>query len=96
MAMGSDESSLGGDKTDSGHLTGAANIAEKNTAGPRTDKEYVPEEAMRPPMENQDHHVGRGGAGNVHEHHNKKAEDGEKPKGLVDKLRAKIKGMLKK
>lgn len=38
----------------------------KNATGPNVGKEMVPEEAMRPSMENQDYHVGRGGAGNEH------------------------------
>lgn len=53
-------------------------------------------------MENTDYHVGRGGAGN--EHH---AEGGDKkdaaaaghkegPKGLADKLKAKVTGLFKK
>ncbi|PSR99385.1 hypothetical protein BD289DRAFT_479522 [Coniella lustricola] len=81
---------------------GAANIVNKNNAGPRVDREVVPEEAMRPSMEDQDYHVGRGGAGNEHhapghDHHhhdNKNKADG--PKGLADKLKAKLTGMLKK
>lgn len=80
---------------------GAANIVDKNAAGPRTDKEVVPDVAVRPSTDNQDHHVGRGGAGNEHiapeheRHHNKKKE-GESPTGLADKLKAKIMGVFKK
>ena len=49
---------------------------------------------MRPSQEG-DFHVGRGGAGN--EHHNKKAVDKEHPpKGLADRLKAKIMGVFKK
>lgn len=81
---------------------GAANISDKNAVAPRTDKEVVPPEATRPSMENTDYHVGRGGAGN--EHH---AEGGDKkdaataghkegPKGLADKLKAKVTGLFKK
>lgn len=85
---------------------GAANIIEKNAAGPRSDQELVPEEAIRPSMENQDHHVGRGGAGNEHhapghEHGHKDEKKPEKagptaPTGLADKLKSKIIGVFKK
>lgn len=61
----------------------------------------MPEEAIRPSSENQDYHVGRGGAGN--EHH---APEEKKPDkapgttaahtGLADKLKAKIVGVFKK
>lgn len=53
---------------------------------------------MRPSTDNQDYHVGRGGAGNEHhapghEHH----KDGKvAPKGLADKLKAKVLGIFKK
>lgn len=76
---------------------GAANIIGKNASGPRPDKEVVPEEAIRPSTENQDYHVGRGGAGN--EHHapeEKNASGSTAPTGLADKLKAKIVGMFKK
>lgn len=90
------------------NCTGAANIVEKNADAPRSDKEHVPQEAIRPSMDDQDHHVGRGGAGNEHhapghEHHHHKdktpeegglAKDG--PKGLADKLKAKVMGVFKK
>lgn len=89
---------------------GAANIVGKNATGPRSDKELVPEEAMRPSMENQDYHVGRGGAGNEHhapgqEPPHKEEKKPEKaapasgataPTGLADKLKSKIVGVFKK
>lgn len=62
----------------------------------------MPELAIRPSMDNQDHHVGRGGAGNEHHHHseedNNKKKDGAKeaPRGLADKLKAKLTGVFKK
>lgn len=85
-------------------LTGAANIVDQNAAEPRTDKEVVPDAALRPSTEDQDHHVGRGGAGNEHlapghEHHHddgKKKVEGKAHKGLADKLKAKIVGVFKK
>ncbi|ROV99987.1 hypothetical protein VMCG_06172 [Cytospora schulzeri] len=87
---------------------GAANIADKNASGPRTDKEVVPDVALRPSTDDQDHHVGRGGAGNEHlapghehNHHDKngKKKEGEastSPTGLADKLKAKVLGVFKK
>ncbi|KAF3762357.1 hypothetical protein M406DRAFT_357423 [Cryphonectria parasitica EP155] len=88
---------------------GAANIIGKNAAEPRQDKEVVPEEAIKPSMENQDYHVGRGGAGNEHhapghDHKDKQVAAGEEGattasagrKGLADKLKAKITGIFKK
>lgn len=84
-------------------LKGAANIVDHDAAGPRTDKEVVPDAAMRPSTEDQDHHVGRGGAGNEHlapghehKHDGKKKETGSSPTGLADKLKAKIMGVFKK
>lgn len=52
-------------------------------------------------MENTDYHVGRGGAGNEHHAEGGKdaaAADGHKagPKGLADKLKAKVTGIFKK
>lgn len=55
----------------------------------------MPDGAVRPSTENQDYHVGRGGAGN--EHHaegHTKTKDG--PKGLADKLKEKVLGVFKK
>ncbi|KAJ4408241.1 hypothetical protein N0V82_009727 [Gnomoniopsis sp. IMI 355080] len=81
---------------------GAANIVDKNAEAPRTDKEVVPPEAVRPSMENADYHVGRGGAGNEHHaeggHKDAAAAAGHKesPKGLADKLKAKVTGIFKK
>lgn len=83
---------------------GAANIVDKNAEAPRTDKEVVPPEAVRPSMENSDYHVGRGGAGNEHHAEQKDgaaataaaAGHKEGPKGLADKLKAKVTGLFKK
>ncbi|CAN8099468.1 unnamed protein product [Discula destructiva] len=81
---------------------GAANIMDKNAAAPRTDADVVPPEAVRPSMENKDYHVGRGGAGNEHlaEGHGKTADaqagHKEAPRGLADKLKAKVTGIFKK
>jgi len=55
----------GGDGAFSTGRGGAANI--ENPGKPAAlggGKDVVPEAAMRPSMENTDHHVGRGGAGN--------------------------------
>lgn len=63
----------------------------------------MPEEAIRPSTEDQDHHVGRGGAGNEHraaghEHHHEHHHKGgaTAPQGLADKLKHKIMGAFKK
>lgn len=79
-------------------LLGAANISGKNADAPRTDREVVPDESVRPSTENQDYHVGRGGAGNEHhaEHPGKDGAAKEGPKGLADKLKAKVFGVFKK
>lgn len=52
-------------------------------------------------MENTDYHVGRGGAGNEHHAEQKDpaaaaAGHKEGPKGLADKLKAKVTGLFKK
>lgn len=60
----------------------------------------MPPEAIRPSMENTDYHVGRGGAGNEHHAEQKDAAAAaghkEGPKGLADKLKAKVTGLFKK
>lgn len=60
----------------------------------------MPAEATRPSTENQDFHVGRGGAGNEHhapeEKKPEKAPGSTAPTGLADKLKAKIVGVFKK
>lgn len=75
-------------------FTGAANISDTNAAAPRTDREVVPDAALRPSTDNQDHHTGRGGEGNVQRAH-KEGEDNTH-KGLADKLKAKVLGVFKK
>jgi hypothetical protein len=55
-------------------------------ATPRKDDMIIPEVALRPSMEQENYHVGRGGKGNVH-----LAEEGPKhPEGLADKLKNKL------
>ncbi|KAL2260133.1 hypothetical protein VTK26DRAFT_5960 [Humicola hyalothermophila] len=82
---------------------GAANIGDagvKQTA--RTDKDMVPEAAIRPSSDNVDHHTGRGGAGNefiVNKKPESVTENKEVPAapiGLADLLKAKIFGAFKK
>lgn len=73
---------------------GAANISDANAVAPRTDREVVPDAAIRPSTENQDHHTGRGGEGNVQRAHKEGEEDTHK--GLADKLKAKVLGVFKK
>lgn len=57
--------------------------------------DVVPAEATRPSTENQDYHVGRGGAGNEH-HAPEEKKASTAPTGLADKLKAKIVGVFKK
>jgi len=67
---------------------GAANIGSPGLpATKRSDNEIIPEQALRH-SEDQDHHVGRGGAGNE-EHVHKKPEV-KTHVGLADKLKMKI------
>lgn len=87
-------SSLGSQTYLTGFI-GAANISDANASAPRTDREVVPEAATRPSTENQDHHTGRGGEGNVQRAHKEGDEKGTH-KGLADKLKAKVMGVLKK
>ncbi|KAI1428143.1 hypothetical protein F5Y12DRAFT_711458 [Xylaria sp. FL1777] len=79
---------------------GAANIADKETpAAPRTDKDVVPAEAIRPSLDG-DFHTGRGGAANVvHAPEKDGAAAASKPppnQGLADKLKHKIFNIFKK
>ncbi|RWA06153.1 hypothetical protein EKO27_g8950 [Xylaria grammica] len=80
---------------------GAANIADKEApVAPRTDKEFVPAEAVRPSVDG-DFHTGRGGAANVVHAPEPKDESGAATKpppnqGLADKLKYKIFGVFKK
>ena len=67
---------------------GAANIGSPGLpATKRSDNEIIPEHALRH-SEDQDHHVGRGGAGNE-EHVHKKPEV-KTHVGLADKLKMKL------
>ncbi|KAI9731480.1 MAG: hypothetical protein M1834_004600 [Cirrosporium novae-zelandiae] len=52
------------------------------------DKDVVPEVAMRPSMENENYHTGRGGEGNVHLAD--KRSTTPKHDGLADKLKHKL------
>ncbi|GAW16108.1 hypothetical protein ANO14919_055310 [Xylariales sp. No.14919] len=80
---------------------GAANIADKEApVAPRTDKDFVPAEAVRPSVDG-DFHTGRGGAANVVRAPEPKDESGAATKpppnqGLADKLKYKIFGVFKK
>ncbi|KAJ2975111.1 hypothetical protein NUW58_g8448 [Xylaria curta] len=85
-------------------VTGAANIADKEIpTAPRTDKDFVPAEAVRPSMEG-DFHTGRGGAANVVRAPETQGESAPAPaaaakpstQGLADKLKNKIFGVFKK
>ncbi|KAH6657525.1 hypothetical protein BKA67DRAFT_532732 [Truncatella angustata] len=85
---------------------GGGNIGDKGIAPTvRQDADIVPEAAVRP-LEDEDVHTGRGGAGNVHigpEHKKKKVIDGaahEEPPAshgsVADKLKHKVLGVFKK
>lgn len=67
---------------------GAANIGSPHQkATVRKDEVAIPEVALRPSMENENFHVGRGGGGNVH----LAGPEGTKhPEGLADKLKNKL------
>jgi hypothetical protein len=82
---------LVGDHGDGAFSTGrggAANIGSpKVAATQRKDDISVPEVALRPSMENENFHAGRGGAGNVHLG-NPPAP--KQPEGLADKLKNKL------
>jgi hypothetical protein len=58
----------------------------------RNDKEVIPEIALRPSTEG-DHHVGRGGSGNVEKE--KPKLGARHPTGLADKLKMKLFGKKK-
>ncbi|EKD19318.1 uncharacterized protein L3040_009241 [Drepanopeziza brunnea f. sp. 'multigermtubi'] len=68
---------------------GAANIGSPGMAATkRKDDMAIPEVALRPSMEDQDFHTGRGGGGNVH-----KADAFRKPAhpiGFADRLKNKL------
>jgi len=67
---------------------GAANIGSpKVAATARKDEIAIPEVALRPSMEGENYHTGRGGGGNVHV-----AEPAapKHPEGLADKLKNKL------
>jgi hypothetical protein len=52
----------------------------------RKDEVAIPEVALRPSMDKENYHVGRGGEGNIHV-----APSGQKhPEGLADKLKNKL------
>jgi hypothetical protein len=67
---------------------GAANIGSpKVGATTRKDEIAIPEVALRPSMEDQNYHTGRGGQGNAH----LSGPQGNKhPEGLADKLKNKL------
>ncbi|CAK7201062.1 hypothetical protein SEUCBS139899_003763 [Sporothrix eucalyptigena] len=86
---------------------GSANIGDRASrrSVERTDRQVVPDVAVRPSAELSDYHTGRGGAANVHlgpESEKKKAgsssgEGGPPPMvSLADKLKQKLTGAFKK
>ncbi|CAK7266985.1 hypothetical protein SEPCBS57363_002371 [Sporothrix epigloea] len=90
------------------NITGSGNIGDGNVRRSieRADREVVPEAAVRPSVDGNDYHTGRGGAANVHlspEHETKTSgsvspSGGAPPPmvGLADKLKMKITGAFKK
>jgi len=82
---------VAGDHGDGAFSTGrggAANIGSpKVKATERKDEMAIPEQALRPSMENENFHTGRGGAGNEHFAEPIKAAH---PVGLADKLKNKL------
>jgi hypothetical protein len=80
--------------------TGAANIGDAGTPSTgRADKDVVPEAAVRPSRD-EDHHTGRGGAGNTNIVAKVKSNEAKPaptaPVGLADLLKKKIFGVFKK
>ncbi|TQS33355.1 hypothetical protein Golomagni_06305 [Golovinomyces magnicellulatus] len=91
---------------------GAGNIGDIGaTTTARKDADIVPDVAVRTPLDEQDFHTGRGGAGNEHHKHDdahkveEKAHhdhgqhhssDSDAPVSLADKLKGKLFGALKK
>ncbi|KAH8814982.1 hypothetical protein F5884DRAFT_158982 [Xylogone sp. PMI_703] len=74
---------------------GAANIGSPGLkADHRKDNEVVPEVALRPSMDKENFHTGRGGEGNVHIAESKSSKS-KHPEGLADKLKYKIFGRKK-
>ncbi|RQM07007.1 hypothetical protein DH86_00000143 [Scytalidium sp. 3C] len=75
---------------------GAANIGGSPAlkADQRKDHEIVPEVALRPSMEKENFHTGRGGEGNVH-HAEPTPGKPQHPEGLADKLKHKLFGKKK-
>ena len=67
---------------------GAANIGSpKVDATARKDELAIPEVALRPSMEDQNYHTGRGGQGNAHL---SGPQGKQHPEGLADKLKNKL------
>ncbi|RDL34682.1 Uncharacterized protein BP5553_07810 [Venustampulla echinocandica] len=79
-----------GDHGDGAFSTGRGGLANIGSPGlkatPRKDEISIPEVALRPSMENENFHVGRGGGGNVHIGEGTKKH----PEGLADKLKNKL------
>jgi len=77
-----------GDGAFSSGRGGAANIGSPGLkATGRKDEVVIPEIALRPSMENENFHVGRGGEGNVH---TATPVTQKHPEGLADKLKNKL------
>ena len=77
-----------GDGAFSSGRGGAANIGSPGLkATARKDEVVIPEVALRPSMENENFHVGRGGEGNVH---TATPVTQKHPEGLADKLKNKL------
>ncbi|KAL3419017.1 hypothetical protein PVAG01_09238 [Phlyctema vagabunda] len=83
---------VAGDHHDGAFSTGrggAANIGSpKIPATERSDREAIPDAALRPGPEGENFHVGRGGQGNIHEA--EAANKKKSPVGLADKLKNKL------
>jgi hypothetical protein len=67
----------------------------------RTDQDFIPESAIRASQETQDHHTGRGGAGNEHivtgtKNSGNKFDENGTPVSLADRMKAKVLGIFKK
>jgi hypothetical protein len=94
-----------GDGAFSAGRGGAGNISDVGTpTSERKDRDVVPEAAIRASQDHQDHHTGRGGAGNerIVNGESKKERDATRydvtgaPVSLADRLKARLLGMFRK
>jgi len=83
---------VAGDHGDGAFSTGRGGVANIGSPGlpatKRNDEIHIPDAALRPSMEDQTYHTGRGGGGNLHRPNGEPAV--KKQEGLADKLKNKL------